>query len=634
MAAADLEKFAPRQKYFELDYLKALLRLLPMGSIWVTLLNAIGSPTVGNTFVTLFSCLAAELARLEVRCMALFREQVPGMSSEMLSDWERVAGIPEIGGSLALTTAERQNIVHAKLYSDEGFGLTEAYYVNYAALLGYGIRFYYDESDPFYVAPVGVDLLDIGSRMGDRLNASASISYIIVKVIGGLTGTENLQAAIEYRKPAHILLNWQELLFNRLIIYSMGTYTFADVGIGALTAGAATDSATYAEDHANLLAQYGMKEMVTICSDDSTEKRPTNVAYSAGPTTLSSFDGFDDTWAFYSPATEAGGFYARNITQGVTYNLSTEYPASASTFAGMKGILSGCFDMSGTPVLSWESAVDTISVWRSIEGLGTWEGYSPLAFCNEAFIPVSNPDNLLTDTIILYLEDLNGYTSEWNYSSVYTAVDQIEYDTRYSRTVKARFQRNNFDTAYTLFTTDFDIAYIENAWFDGDPDDFVIPDDIGREYCLYVSVRDTNKVRHTVKSAPFYFSNVYPVTLDAENAGMTAVIESGALFETLVEDSFHAETSAMSAAISSGVLLNMEAKYDGSESPELMGITSTISSGVLFDQTIVATQQTETSALSSAINSGVLFEASVVDSMKTETAALTAAISSGALTTP
>lgn len=248
MPAADLEKFAPRQQYFELDYLKAILRLLPMGSIWVTLVNLMGSVieqyyqdtidstgelvdttdsstefvevagtptpggitgalTPGNTFVSMLSCFAAELARLEVRCMVLFREQVPGLSSELLTDWERLAGLQASG-----TTAQRQDLVHARLYSSDYIGLTPAFYIDYAATLGFVITItqYSDISDPFYVAPIGIDPLDIGSRVGDRLSGSSSASVVLFTIVSGTGDVGVLKSEIQTLKPGHVVIIWSE----------------------------------------------------------------------------------------------------------------------------------------------------------------------------------------------------------------------------------------------------------------------------------------------------------------------------------------------------------------------------------------------------------------------------------------
>ena len=639
MAYADLIKYVPQQRYFEFDYLKAICRMLPLGSVWVTILQSIESiPAKSeerNTFVSILSSFAAELARLEIRVQALFRESVPGTSSEMLADWERVAGLPELGNELASTIAERQNLVHAKLMTNYNQGLSASFYKNYADTLGFAIRFYYGEySKPFYVAPVGVDSFDIGSRMGDRLNDSGQIGTILVKVIGGLEGTEQMQKVFEIIKPAHCILVWEALIYNRLIIYDFSTYTFAEVGIGTLTNEEATDSATYAEDHANLLSQYGFKELVKIYDDDLETKRPTNCAYTKGPADLYASQGnFDFQWAIYSPMVGDSGVIAYNMTEEWAYWLKGVFPEYEDLFSGHYGIMSAAFDMSGSPVLAVEYAVDTIASWRAIEGIYYWTGYSPLVVCNQEYIAQGNPDNLLLDTIILYLEDLNGYYSEWNYTSVTSARDQIEFDTRISRTIKARFQRNNFGTAYTLITTDFDISYIENAWYQYDPDTYNPAEDWGKEYCLYISVRDTNKNRHTLKSANYFYDPYYPVEADPEEVAMTAEIESGELFETVAFAPEQVEQVAMTASLVSGELLNMEAKYDCTGSPEQVAMTASIVSGVLLTTTVLSDMQTDTASMTANIFSGACSEIVIDGGTTTESVSMTASIVSGTLET-
>lgn len=631
---AGLIDFTPRLRYLESDYLKALLKMLPVGSIWRTVLGTLGSsptPEERNSFVSLLSCFAAELARFENRCMYLFQEKIPGLSVEMLEDWERVAGLPDIWQGAPTNDDERRAQAQAKLIPMSKQTINDQFYIDYAEDLGFLIKFVQGENSSVF--RLG------SSRMGDRIGGISSAGggtagMVTVKVVGGLEGTDYLQDVFEILKPAHILLVWEALIYNRSIIFNFADYTFAPVGIGDLTNPVDTDSEIYAEDHANLFAQYGFKELTTVYDDDLEAKRPTNVSYTLGPSTLFVSEGdFSYEWAFYSPMTTAGSIIAHRLDNATEYALSTAFPASASVFTGPHGIMTGAFDMGGSPVIGYEQDVGTILVWRAIEGTYTFSGYSPLLVCNQYFVPESNPDNVLFDTICLYLKDTTSYAGEWNYNELTTIVNQLEYDTRASRTVYARFQRNNFEIEYTLCTTEFDIAYIENAWFDGDPDTYNPATDFGKEYVLYVSVRDTDKVRHTLKAANYYYTNAYPVNVGTDTTSMTAELTSGDLFETVAFAPAQTEGVGMTAAIESGVLLNMEAKYDGSGSPEQIGMTAAINSGALLQVTVLDAIHIETASLTAAISSGEVYEKVIADSMHTETASITAAISSGTLET-
>lgn len=640
MSAADLIKFAPTQKYFEYDYLKALCRMLPLGNLWVTTLKSLESipehPEGHNTFVSMLSCFAAELARLEYRAIRLFHERIPGLAVETLSDWERVAGLPEFGQSLPSTIAARQNQVHAKLYTSNGQGLTVNYYISYAYNMGFDIRIYEntDVSKPFIVGPSGPDTLGLGSRMGDRLGNKGQVGAIIIRVLGGLDGTENLQAIFEIIKPGHTVLIWEGLIYNRSIIYNFDLYTFSEPTIGTLSSPIATDSSLYADDHANLITAYGLKEFTTQYADSGEYKRAVNVAYTWGPADFSgAIVGFDYLWAIYS--TVSGGLYAKRLDTGTAIDLKVQYPTLGSLVdsIGFTSILTATFDMSGSLLVAFECPPDetgtSVKIWSPDAGAYQFYGYSPLLICNESYVPGSNPDSLLFDSILLYMDE-NGDNSGWNYNEVERAADQWEFDERYSRTVKARFQRNDFEDIYTLFTTDYDIAYIESAWFDGDPDDFITPDDIGREYCLYVSVRGVDKARRTYKSAPYYLYNFHDVSI-SDTSSISAGITSGELFETLVLNGMQEDDVAIAASIS-GSIESTESKWDGAGTPDTASISASVS-GALSDAIVTDGTQTETSSITAGIDSGKIETGIGGSSSNTETSSMSASIASGIIET-
>ena len=243
MMYQDLKKHIPQQKYFEFEYLSMMLNMLPLGSLWGATLHKLsdylyqnlittlgdhqdnlhnnvyevwdGQPSDGNTSSSLFgvvlSACATELERLDAACIDLFRQQVPGTATDMLEDWERVLGLPETCTSVTPTFEERQATAHAKLYSDYNTGLNKQFYIDYAATMGFEIEIHDDTdlSKPFYVAPVGVDPLNIGSRVGDRLNDAYQIGVIIFTIISGPSDSTQLKCAIDTLKPSHITIIWE-----------------------------------------------------------------------------------------------------------------------------------------------------------------------------------------------------------------------------------------------------------------------------------------------------------------------------------------------------------------------------------------------------------------------------------------
>jgi uncharacterized protein YmfQ (DUF2313 family) len=91
--------------------------------------------TLYNVWARLLSCFASELERFEERVTALLTEMVPALSSELLEDWERVAGLPDECSALGATEEERQNTVHEKITAQYAY-MNEQFYIDYAAALG------------------------------------------------------------------------------------------------------------------------------------------------------------------------------------------------------------------------------------------------------------------------------------------------------------------------------------------------------------------------------------------------------------------------------------------------------------------------------------------------------------------
>jgi len=247
----ELETLVPTNKNSILDYLSALKKLLPFGDIWgfkieeyaniyKDTIKETGNETYKDTiketgnetykdsskintgdgtavqkFGRLLSCFAVEIFRFQERWFDLFRESIPGLSTELLPRWEKVAGLPNecTINYDDIPLEERQAYVHAKLYANNQKGLTEQFLLDYALAVGYEIEIIEDEfQKPFLVAPNGVDLFDIGSRVGDRLNDSGQFGTIVIKVISGDTSPDpyaRFKCQVEKLKPSHVEIIWE-----------------------------------------------------------------------------------------------------------------------------------------------------------------------------------------------------------------------------------------------------------------------------------------------------------------------------------------------------------------------------------------------------------------------------------------
>lgn len=114
------------------DYLKQLQGLLPHGPAW---------PKESDSEITrLLAGWSEELARIDARAIQLIEESDPRTTFELLSDWERVAGLPDTC-VVALTdtqsTDQRRSALVGRLASLGGQSI--AYFVSLAASLGFAV---------------------------------------------------------------------------------------------------------------------------------------------------------------------------------------------------------------------------------------------------------------------------------------------------------------------------------------------------------------------------------------------------------------------------------------------------------------------------------------------------------------
>lgn len=110
-------------------YARQLLQLLPRGAAWEV------EPQ--DVRWRLLLGIAEEFARVDARAGVLVDEADPRTTSELLTDWERVFGLPDPCVGSDLTLAQRRAALLAR-YTGLG-GQTPAYFVGVAAALGYTV---------------------------------------------------------------------------------------------------------------------------------------------------------------------------------------------------------------------------------------------------------------------------------------------------------------------------------------------------------------------------------------------------------------------------------------------------------------------------------------------------------------
>jgi uncharacterized protein YmfQ (DUF2313 family) len=122
------------------DYLIQLQALLPYGPAWPR--------EPGANLTRMLNAWADELARVDGRAAGLVAEADPRTTSELLADWERVAGLPDACVAIEQTTDQRMAALIARLTSTGGQSV--AYFIGAAASIGYTVTI--TEFDPFSVA--------------------------------------------------------------------------------------------------------------------------------------------------------------------------------------------------------------------------------------------------------------------------------------------------------------------------------------------------------------------------------------------------------------------------------------------------------------------------------------------------
>lgn len=112
------------------QYKSFLFNLLPSGFAWTR--------QAGTNIDNLILAKASELQRVDNRLDNLLTEAYPLTSFELLTDWERITGLPEGCEGAATTIQLRREAVDRKLSSIGG--QSKAFYEDVAARLGYDVE--------------------------------------------------------------------------------------------------------------------------------------------------------------------------------------------------------------------------------------------------------------------------------------------------------------------------------------------------------------------------------------------------------------------------------------------------------------------------------------------------------------
>jgi uncharacterized protein YmfQ (DUF2313 family) len=184
------------------QYTQALLKLCPTGKAWPT--------ESESNWYKLLEALAQELMRIDTTATDLLNEIFPDTTTQLLPDWERVAGLPDPCSGLGATIAIRRKDLLAKITARGG--QSPQYFIDVAAQLGYEISI--TEFDPFQVDISSVDDGLYSEEWQLAWQVNSALNTIIPFVAGGNSagdalrtwGNERLECIITARKPAHTIL--------------------------------------------------------------------------------------------------------------------------------------------------------------------------------------------------------------------------------------------------------------------------------------------------------------------------------------------------------------------------------------------------------------------------------------------
>jgi|Deesub1362A_J573_1020465.scaffolds.fasta_scaffold00715_22 uncharacterized protein YmfQ (DUF2313 family) len=180
-------------------YLQLLQALLPQGLIWPR--------DPASTLARLLHAQAEDLARLDQRGGDLLDEADPRTSFELLPDWERVCGLPDICSEVGENLDRRRAAVVAQLTA--AAGQSRAYFTALAAAHGYQISI--QEFRPFRagISRAGDPARDSSWMHTWQVSAPETTTFPFKAGSGAAGdrvqswGNDKLECVIKRAKPAH-----------------------------------------------------------------------------------------------------------------------------------------------------------------------------------------------------------------------------------------------------------------------------------------------------------------------------------------------------------------------------------------------------------------------------------------------
>lgn len=167
---------------------------------------------IDRVFGKILYSFGQELFNFESRINALFNEMIPGLSNELLPEWEKDLGLPDACSVNLGAIEERQRAVHTK-YTTKYTGLSKSFFIQYAKNIGSTIKVYdlVSTGQPFRVDKNRVDRTPADGIDGARL-WSLGVTFVwIVEIQKDDPNRNYLHCRFMQMNPAHLILIWKEV---------------------------------------------------------------------------------------------------------------------------------------------------------------------------------------------------------------------------------------------------------------------------------------------------------------------------------------------------------------------------------------------------------------------------------------
>jgi uncharacterized protein YmfQ (DUF2313 family) len=202
----DLNPLNYIKKYGAVSVVRQMVDLMPKGAIW----NIPYTPS--SLWGALLYAFADEVAIWETDMTNLLIEAVPGLSTKLISDWERVLGLPDETYPENPTLEQRRALVHAK-YTAKYSGLSIQFYLDLAETFGVTTLIINEEpggGEPFRVDKNRVDRTPAEDINGARLNSLYLLNTWTATISSAEVNKDILHGLFLKYKPAHTTLIWIE----------------------------------------------------------------------------------------------------------------------------------------------------------------------------------------------------------------------------------------------------------------------------------------------------------------------------------------------------------------------------------------------------------------------------------------